>query len=68
MMSILNYFKRYPKESSSGSSEDKLQLPDLRGPLCACVPSSAIDVANKQVAKVLTGPVSRGPYFKLTPA
>ena len=67
-MSILNYFKRHPKGTSSGSSEDKLQLPDPRGPLCARVPSSAIDAANKQVAKVLTAPVSRGPYFKLTPA
>ena len=67
-MSILNYFKRHPKGSSLGSSEDKLQLPDPRGPLCALVPSSAINAANKQVTKVLTVPVRRGPYFKLTPA
>jgi len=63
-MSILNYFKCQPK----GSSEEKLQLPDPRGPLCARVPSSAIEVANRQVAKVLTAPACRGPYFKLTPA
>ena len=67
-MSILNYFKRFPKESSGNSSEENLQLPDPRGPLCASVPSSAIEAANGQVAEVLTAPATRGPYFKLTPA
>ena len=31
------------------------------------MPSSAIEVANRQVTKVLTAPACRGPYFKLTP-
>jgi len=39
-------------------------LLDPHGRLCAHVPSSAIEVANKQVAKALTVPTSRGPYFK----
>ena len=69
-MALLNYFKvkRQPKESSSGPSEEKLQLPDPHGPLSERVPSSAIEAANQQVAEVLTAPVSREPYFKSTPA
>ena len=54
-MSILNYFKRFPKESSGNSSEENLPLPsplpDPRGPLCATIPSSAIEAANAQVKK-----------------
>ena len=49
-------------------SKENLQLPDPRGPLCASVPSSAIEAANGQVAEVLTAPAARGPYFKLTAA
>ena len=62
-MSILSYFKRCLKGSSS---EDKLQLSDPHGLLSARVPSSAIEAANKHVSEVLTAPASRGPYFKLT--
>jgi len=42
VMSILNYFKCHPK----GSSEDKLQLPDHCGPLCARVLSSKFEAAK----------------------
>ena len=47
--------------------EDKLQLPDPHGPSCACVPSLAIEAANKHIVEVLTATASRGWYFKLTP-
>lgn len=67
-MSILKYFKPLPKSSSNTDLSEKLQLPDLRGPLSVHVSSSAIEAANRQVADVLTVPKASGPYGKLIDA
>ena len=71
-MSILNYFKPFPKESSGNLSKENLllpsPLPDPHGPLCTTVPSSTIEAANGQVKEVLAVPATRGSYFKLTQA
>ena len=69
-MSILNYFSRVKKSSTSTG------LPDTNGPLCGKVPLSSIQAANARVSKIVesqsvaaggTLSRSRKPYLYMTP-
>ena len=68
-MSILQYFKRAPRKSSSTDAAD--QFPEPNGPLSRSVPPKAIELANASVAKVKDGmPRGKrsGPYLMLSGA